>query len=654
MLHFLLLFLGLKIVTGFITPQDWLQYNHNLKNDRWVSHLGLSPSNIRRVSHKCDVLFTAGESTSARHQAQPIIVDNVMYISGNYGLLKAIDLSSKDCKELWSFNVREEVFGYQNLPDIQARVTPAYYEKKINHVLTKGKIVSIAPGFILTIAFNDWLKTPMKMFQIDAETGTLDWAINITAPANENIEESFMSSWSAPTIQNGIAYFGLSGAPNIFDTATLQFFLGAQYPYRTIGLTFAVDLVNDGVILWKVPTLPRKPQDYNGKWFSGAGVWSSPSIVGDKVLFGTGQLYSVTNVTENCLSTISPNAQFGTTYKGETGEGVLECYQAGVSHAKSQGSTVPLAAGSTIALNKNTGNFIWSQNLIGIDTWLVPCGLTPKSGTPGCDTPVPGPDWDVNSAHGPVIIKFRGKDHIFSHSKGGLIFILDPDTGSIIEKWDVCHGSAVGGIHFGFSYDRVTHRLIVPCAAGLRFTDLNNVPNGEAITVKTLANGDKICQSGHLVGIDLDTEKVSWQVVPAGVTRTHQFSVCQNTSNVNSVDERFKYNIGITKDFKNLIDPSVNVVYYDGMINSNYPLQHDYKSSIHTPGIIGNGMIFWTTAGGKVYVTDVRTGDYLHDLDCPSGGGGLYGAGALISGKRIMFGCGDETQAGNKVRVYEF
>ena len=209
-----LIFIFISVVVLAATeslPKDWYQYNYNLKNTRAVPYFNLSPRNVRRVSHKCDVLFTPGEAAKARHQAQPIIVDDVMYISGNYGLLKAIRLTSAGCEEMWSFDVGVNVFGYDGSIPVQARITPAYYEKRINPSIVKGKIISIGPGFPLTLPFSEWFTIRTKIFQIDAETGTLDWSTDLTLSGSENVEEALISSWSSPTIVDGVAYFGLSG-----------------------------------------------------------------------------------------------------------------------------------------------------------------------------------------------------------------------------------------------------------------------------------------------------------------------------------------------------------------------------------------------------------------------------------------------------------
>ena len=654
-----LIFLSALLLSGAlatITQKDYHQYNYNLKNDRHVPTFGVSTQDISKLALKCDILFTPGELVGARHQAQPIVVDDIMYISGNYGLLKAIRLHKGGCTELWSFSVGVEVFGYTSDIPVQARVTPTYYEKTNGNNVKKGKIISIAPGFILTLPIDKWFSAPFKIFQIDAETGTLDWSKDLTDPTK--VTEALMSSWSAPTIVDGVAYFGLSSAINIFPAPTLNFFLQTftgssyAYPYQSIGLVYAIDVANDGVVVWRRQTIPTKPSGYDGKWFSGGGVWSSgPSVVEGKVLFGAGQFYSVTNETENCLSTPEVNAQLGTTFKGETGGGLIECFQAAENHLASLGITEPLLTGSSFALDAHTGEVAWSTNLIGADTWLVPCGSNPTAGAPGCDTPVPGPDWDANGGQTPSVIKFRGKNHVFSHTKGGLIVIMDPSNGNVVAKWDICHGSTNGGIHFGFSYDKVTHTLLVPCAAGNSIPDLAAEPLTSVVTVSTLANGDKVCQTGYMNAIDLDTEKLIWQAVPAGANSPNDFSICTNPASVNVVDTRFKYNIGVTKQFKDLVDPSVSVVYYKNSVGDVYPSFTDYRTSTNNPGIVGNGMVFWTTAGGKVYVTDVRNGNYLHDVNCEVGG--LYGAGVTISGKRIMFGCGDGIAPGSKVRVFE-
>ena len=191
--HLILLLSLVAVALGVRTFTDWHQYNANLLNDRHVSSLRLNKNSIQNMAHKCDILFTSSTTDKSRYQSQPILVDDVLYVSGNAGFIKAIRINKGGCEELWSFNVRDEVFGLTG-QNIQARVTPAYYEQSLNSVAKKGKLISIGPGFSLALSFFDWFTTPFYIFQIDAETGQLDWKLNLTAPTNQNIEEALMSS----------------------------------------------------------------------------------------------------------------------------------------------------------------------------------------------------------------------------------------------------------------------------------------------------------------------------------------------------------------------------------------------------------------------------------------------------------------------------
>ncbi len=56
--------------------------------------------------------------------------------------------------------------------------------------------------------------------------------------------------------------------------------------------------------------------------------------------------------------------------------------------------------------------------------------------------------------------------------------------------------------------------------------------------------------------------------------------------------------------------------------------------------------------GGKVFVTNIRTGEYITDFDCPTGG--VRGNGPIIAGKQLLFGCGTGDSKDNVVRIYEY
>lgn len=660
---------------------DWAQYNYNLRNDRYATRAELSPARVHDLALECEFLFTRAANETARFNAQPIVAGDTLYFSGNGGLIKAVHAGHGHCDELWTFTVRTLFEGMgaeaHSPPDaqhgepvdveleseiVQSRVTPAYY----TDAQGRGKLVALAPGFPLAANFADWFRLPMVMFQLDAANGTIDWVTNLTAPGRDNIEEVLMSTFSAPTVHNGVAYTGLSSAVNVFDAATLQspaFLNTTADPYRSLGLFIAVE-VEHGDLLWKRPTIPRKPAGYEGRWFSGGGIWGSgPSILeradaAPLVFYGTGQYYSVPAEVEACLNAPEAVPTVGTTRRGETGGGLLACYAAavdllpslGVHAAHGNASGLPLAGNAVTALDAATGEPVWTTPATGLDTWAVPCGLNPTNDQPGCPVATPGPDWDAASGHQPALLPYKGTFRLVTHTKGGLILIMDLDTGEILEKWDVCHGSAEGGIHFGFSYDPLTDMLMVPCAAGLRITDLGALAATDIVTVRTLADGSQICHSGVLNGISMSTGLLVWQAVPPGAHAVGDFAACSGP-NVNRIDTRFKYGIGATFDYKTHVNPSTVVHRYES--ETPYPVDTDYDASIHTPGLVANGMVFWGASGGKLFATDVATGALVREFSCPAGGGGFFGAGPLVTDTRLIFGCGDGTQNGNVVRVYD-
>jgi hypothetical protein len=642
---------------------DWPQYNNNNRNDRHFNTFTSSEAKINKMALKCDLLYTDTEFDYSLFQASPISVDDTIYVSGGGGYIKAYKVNDEGCEQKWTFDITHEI-----LPDLidkvvkpAARITPAYYEEALTN---KGKLISLAPQNMFGVGFLDWPRVPAILFQIDVLTGQLDWKMNVTN--SDDLDEAFASTFSAPTIQNDIAYFGISGVANVVGKFLMDAHIngkaewgmtgkwpGTEHIYTQTGLMIAIDLSTQKVV-WKKRTIPKKPEGWNGKWFAGGGVWGSgPSIYRDEtgdrelIYFGTGNLYSATHNVEQCMNTSEVNASLGTSVKGQTGTGALECYEHAQSELLDLGIIDPLATNSIVALDAKTGEFVWNKNIHGIDIWLIPCGGAHQN---ECDTPVPGPDFDVAGGHSPAVIEVNGVDYVLTSTKGGLIVMLNPLTGHVMDQLDVCTGSQSGGVDFGFNFDPVSDILMVPCSAGYKLENIDTTSTFLSRSVQKLANGEQLCQTGLLKGIDMKTKELLWQVVPPNPNAVSGHITCQN-NNVNYWDKTLKHGLLTTKNLKDVQDSNVIVHYYDDMVMTDYVEKTDYQTSINVPGVNSNSHTFWGTNGGKVFVTNIRTGEYVADFECPKGG--IQGNGPIISKKHLLFGCGTAQANGNVVRVYE-
>jgi hypothetical protein len=667
------------------TPQsdNWFQHNINFRNDRYNKNIKFKESDIDDIKFRCEVNYTRTESSSY-YQATPLIVDDVMYWSGNAGYMGAAHIPCKvptdeQCADIWVVNVRDVVYSdiTLNFDTLSARVTPAYYETADK----KGKIVSVAATPIVFGQASqhpeDWFKVSMRIFQLDAATGALDWVYKLDDPSM--LDDTLHSAFTAPTIHKGIAYFGLSAAlnANYISTAYLENKFPGQFPYQVRGQMIAFDLTAVSV-KWRQYTIPKRPASLapEDAWFSGGGVWSSgPSILergclSDLVIWGSGQLYSAPNDTIDCLN--RNGSVYGTTYLGDSGGGCIDCY----NEVNSTEFDIPLMSNSIIALDSNTGDVVWFHNEHGIDIWLVTCGLF--SQTSGCLADIvpsfypkgmtkilaPGPDADFSGAAG-TVIKYEDKSYVAGLTKLNQLVVLNGNDGSVFWTADLGPGSVMGGSSFGFAYDPKSHTFIVAVTPSPMDETYYSSSPLQKLNSHRAANGVVYCTTAIVKAIDFETAKIQWEIVApfhndVSNLKPQLVGKCTdlNAGEVNSVD-RFKHGLPTTHYLQHLAaDPSIPVHVMLDPIGT--PWQGTSAGAVMTPGVIGRGIYYWGISGGTIFATRITDGVTINAEGFSCEEGGFYGTGLMVTENRIAFGCGwrypGQTLSptmGSKVRVLQ-
>lgn len=235
-----------------------------------------------------------------------------------------------------------------------------------------------------------------NVYRLDAQTGALVWKTNVADHASATITGAltvFENRVIAPLSSTEI----LNATNPSYECCTFR------------GGIIALDLTT-GEALWRTYAVDepvRHKQNSVGtqQWGpSGAPAWGSPTIDTKRrqVYFGTGQNYS---------------------------------------------SPATNTSDAVIAVNLDTGERIWVFQTLEGDAWNAAC----VNNGPNC--PIEdGPDFDVGAA--PVLVETKdGIDVVIAGNKGGMVFALDPDTGSLIWQRRVGRGGRKGGVHWGLASD---------------------------------------------------------------------------------------------------------------------------------------------------------------------------------------------------------
>ncbi|MCW8470861.1 hypothetical protein OQJ19_09380 [Fluoribacter gormanii] len=634
---------------------DWNNWGQNIQNSHHNINSGVTVDNVKKIVELCKIDYTQGlvptpsNTSSFSNSAKPVIVNDTIYWTGFAGVIGAHQIQRDEygnfigCNQLWVQNVGTLVglvlpFGYT--PSV--RSSPAYYERGNG----QGTLLYTAIDSIFSLPPSLWFITPPFAIALDAKTGEKLWQIDLVDPSEVAVGMDAVtpSTTASPRIYKNTAYLGFSSLNNAFGNLPMTF-RGHMIALNLGGQGLSPDMPS---IKWTQFTIPPRPANYQpGTWFAGGGVWASaPSIIPELglIIYGSGQLYNYPDFASACMqrpqSITTP--EFSTTQKGQTGKGATECLKEAEARLKQLGITQPLASNSIIALNMKDGSYSWHVPTQGLDNWQGSCGLNIDQ---PCNVPVPGPDWDI-SGSSPIVadLKSLGKV-VISHNKGGALFWIKAETGKVIRKADVCVGSAIGGTHWGLSYDPKNETIYVACSAGGIVPNFGGVVNYLSI----LANGRKTCMSGYLNAIDANTGQLKWQTLPA------QSEIVDVNSpgcpdQLYSVDERFKYGLNFDIVIKNnQFKVPVNVM----PNSSKIPLAHQQKARSNGVPANANDIVYWPVYYGTVYALDAKTGAYLKEMNCDEGA--MY-VGPSVAKGLVMLGCGygnfNSADVGKSIMVY--
>jgi polyvinyl alcohol dehydrogenase (cytochrome) len=229
-----------------------------------------------------------------------------------------------------------------------------------------------------------------NVFGLDAQNGKLLW--------KTKVDDHFVARITAGTkLYNGKLFVPVSSSE--------EFRAGnPNYPCCTSrGSVVALD-PSTGKQLWKTWVVPDEPKPYktmdNGVTLykpAGGAVWNSPTVdpSNNTVYFATGD------------ATTAPSPK--------TTDGIM-------------------------AVNINTGEFLWAFQATENDVFMGGCNGTVKSDA--CPSPM-GPDMDIGNS--PILKKLpNGKRILLAGTKGGDVFGLDPDNkGALVFRVNV-GGAPVG------------------------------------------------------------------------------------------------------------------------------------------------------------------------------------------------------------------
>ena len=244
---------GARIIHADKEPQNWMSTGRTYSEQRFSPLKQINKGNVAKLG----LAWSFDTDTFRGLEATPIVVDGVMYTTGSWNMIYALD--AKTGKELWHYD-----------PKTNRAVAPHLCCDAINRgvAVWKGRVYS---GTL-----------DGRLIALDAGTGKLDWSVQTTDPTKP---------------------YSITGAPRIVKGRVIIGNGGSEYAVR--GYITAYDAIT-GKQDWRfyiVPGDPGKPLEspdlkrtlktWSGEWWKvggGGSAWDSMAYDPDLDLLyvGTG------------------------------------------------------------------------------------------------------------------------------------------------------------------------------------------------------------------------------------------------------------------------------------------------------------------------------------------------------------------------------
>jgi quinohemoprotein ethanol dehydrogenase len=197
-----------RLLNADESPGDWLSYGRNYQEDRYSPLDQITKSNVNELG----LVWSINLGTTRGVEATPIVVDGIMYVTGPWSIVYAIDARKGEI--LWIYD-----------PEV-----PKWFgEKACCDVVNRG--VALYKGMVYVGSLDG------RLIAIDAALGEAVWEI--------------------VTVDQTQAYT-ITGAPRVVDGKVIIGNGGAEYGVR--GYVTAYDALS-GEQLWRFYTVPGNPAD---------------------------------------------------------------------------------------------------------------------------------------------------------------------------------------------------------------------------------------------------------------------------------------------------------------------------------------------------------------------------------------------------------
>ena len=282
---------------------DWPSHNGNAQAANYSAAAEMTPSTINRLG----LAWSLDLPGEASLEATPVEVNGVIYFTGSYGAVYAVDVQTG--KQLWKYDPQTWKYNPMKL--------------RMNFAVNRGPAYD--NGRIFSAALDG------RLFALDAKTGSMLWSVQ-TVPM-----ESRQFITGAPVTFRGKVIIGSGGAD-----------------LNTRGYVTAYDQAT-GKQLWRFYTVPGSPADNEGDpvMQRAAATWKGEFWKNG----GGGAVWDA----------ITFDPELNQIYLGTANAGPQD------DDLRSPGGGDNLYTASIVALDADTGKYVWHYQIVPDDVWDFDC-----------------------------------------------------------------------------------------------------------------------------------------------------------------------------------------------------------------------------------------------------------------------------------------
>ncbi len=289
-------------------------------------------------------LDLAGEASL---EASPIEVDGILYFTGSYATVYAVDAA--DGRLLWKYEPK----------------TWEHNPSKMNYGFGANRGAAFANGKIFSAALDG------RLFALDAKTGRMIWSTETTDPKGGQT---------------------VTGAPRVFDGKVIVGQAGADFGMRGYVTAYEQET---GKQVWRFYVVPASPEANKGDpaMEAAAKTWN-------------GEFWKKTGGGGGPWDSITFDAELNRIYVGTANASPYD------AEARSPGGGDNLYTASIVALDADTGKYVWHYQINPRDSWDYDCTQQMTLAT-----------LTIDGKHRKVLMQAP---------KNGFFYVLDRQTGKVI------------------------------------------------------------------------------------------------------------------------------------------------------------------------------------------------------------------------------